>query len=198
VIGHAPADTTKATEATEAVAARIAEHWGEHSHTAVAAMIADLYDELVVFPPSWPPHRCHRVLTEAADTIATELVVLLDDYLDDDAARPQSSDHGWSIHSQDRHHGLVLALTALTEEHLHGWLSELIGDLIVDDALADPGRGEGSMTACSAKHRPPTLIVWLPHRRRGRRRPWTTAAAGVTLRCVRFRGNLIGGCAASI
>ena len=57
----------------DALAARIAADWGELTHTAVVAMIANLYTDLIVVPPSWPTHRRHTLVTEAANTTATEL-----------------------------------------------------------------------------------------------------------------------------
>lgn len=144
----------------DALAARIAEDWGQLPHTAVAAMIADLYADLIVVPPSWPTHRRHTLLTETADTTATELSALLDDYLDRDAAAPHTTEHGWSAHPEDRHHATTTALAALTEDHLTRWITDLIPALIADDVFdEDSGRSEVSMTACSAAHRPPTLMV---------------------------------------
>lgn len=105
------------------------------------------------------------MVTEAVDTTATELSALLDDYLDRDAAAAHITEHGWSAHPEDRHRTTTAALAALTEDHLSWWLTDLIPDLIADDVHDDPGRGAGSMTACSAAHRPPTLVVRRPPRR---------------------------------
>jgi hypothetical protein len=87
----------------------------------VAARIAALYQDLIVFPPSWPTHGRHAVATDAADTTATELGAVLDDYLERDAASPHTTEHGWSIRSTDRHHTTTAALAALTEDHLTWW-----------------------------------------------------------------------------
>lgn len=120
----------------EALAERIAVDWGHHTHTVLTAMIADLYTDLVVIPPQLIPQRRTAVIGDAADTTASELITLLDDYLDRETDHPPVTEYGWTTHTDTRHHAVTAMLAALTADHLTWWLTERIHDL-TDDGASD-------------------------------------------------------------
>jgi hypothetical protein len=148
------------------VADRVAAGWGhDFHHAALARAVADLYDELVSFPGGWPEHRRQAFIAEASDTTACEVTSLLDDHLDTHAA----SAFAGGCHD-DTDTDVTGWLSILTQEHLTWWCIDLLPNLIADHSADDPGRGEGSMTACGPTQRPPTTTVRLPPRR-ARQRP---------------------------
>ena len=132
----------------------IAAGWGQECHhTALAAVIANLYRDLIAFPALWPAHRRNLFTLDAADTAAGELTTLLDDYLD----TPTGSD-------------ATDSLSMLAEDYLLWQINDPLPALVAEQAVDDPGRGEGSMTACSPTQRLPTILVQLSLPR-ARRRP---------------------------
>lgn len=122
-----------------ALAARIAASWGQDfHHTPLAAVISDLYLDLIAFPPAWPEHRCAAFATDAADTTAMELTTLLDDHLD----TYTQAGHGAPFHPVTDHNDLTTGLRLLAEDHLSWQLTDQLPALIVEHAADDPGRGE--------------------------------------------------------
>lgn len=130
-------DTDQST-AVATTATRIADGWGDvFHHTALTAEIAELYKDLVDFPPTWSDHRRRSLVLDAADTTAGELTVILDDYIYREADRPPVTEYGPTMHSEDRHRAVTAMLAALTEEHLTWCLTERTPEL-----LATPEGGE--------------------------------------------------------
>lgn len=114
-----------------------AERWGQnYHHTALATAISDLYNDLIAFPAAWPPHRRNSFTLGAADTAACELTTLLDDYLDT------------YIDSK-----VEDSLSMLAEDYFIWQIDDLLPARVAEQAIDDPGRGEGSMTACSPTQR---------------------------------------------
>lgn len=126
--------TMSAAARVDAVADRIATDWGHHSHTGLTTMITELYTDLAVLPAHWTPHHRAEVLTEAADSTTSELMTLLDDYLDHEADRPLVTDYGTTMHTDDRRYAAAAMLAALTADHLTVWLRDRIIDLVTGDA----------------------------------------------------------------
>ncbi|MHA0290192.1 hypothetical protein ACXYX3_27630 (plasmid) [Mycobacterium sp. C3-094] len=112
------------------VAERIAADWGNHGHATVSAMIAELYIDVAVLPPHYTPDQRVNILTDAADTTTSELTTMLDDHIHEEADRPPVTEHGWTMHTEDRHHALTAALSNLVSSHLTWWLdSQLYGSM---------------------------------------------------------------------
>lgn len=170
---HRPEETLApdvAVRVTE-VADRVAAGWGhDFHHAALTAIVADLYDELVSFSRGWSEHRRQAFIAEAADTTASEVTSLLDDHLDTHTASGRGSPwHPVAEGCQDDT-DTTGWLSILTQEHLTWSCIDLLPAQIADHSADDPGRGEGSMTACGPTQRPPTTTVRLPPRR-ARQRP---------------------------
>ncbi len=116
-----------------ACAEHIAAGWGQdYHHTALTAVIADLYRDLITFPAPWPTHRRNLFTLDVADTAASELTALLDNHLD--------------IHADS---DATDSLGMLTEDYFIWQIDDLLPALVTEQANDDPGRGERSMTACS-------------------------------------------------
>ncbi|RAV06144.1 hypothetical protein DQP55_24385 [Mycolicibacterium sp. GF69] len=146
------------------LAARIAAGWGrDQHHTALTAAITRLYRGLIAFPAAWPEHRREAFVADTADATASILTTLLDNYLDTLADTTSRSS---SLGGDD----VIVELGLLAQDHLAWQLTEQLPELIADHTVLDPGRGEGSMTACGPRQRAATIGVRLP-RRRGRRHP---------------------------
>lgn len=103
-------------------------------------VIADLYSDQVTFPALWPAHRRNAFTGDAADTAASELTTLLDNYLD--------------THVDG---DVTISLSMLTEDYFIWQITELLPALVDEQAIDDPGRGEGSMTACRPTRRLPAF-----------------------------------------
>ncbi len=116
----------------DAVAERIATDWGHHGHRTLVAMIAELYTDLAVLPTHYTPHHSAAIITDAADTTASELSTLLDDHIQHEADRPPVTEHGWVMHADDRHHALTAALATRTADHLTWWLIDQLNDYFAD------------------------------------------------------------------
>lgn len=118
-------------EAVAVAASRIARGWGQDfHHTALTAEIAGLYENLINFPPTWPDQQRRALVLDAADNTASELTVILDDYIYREADRPPITESGSTMHSEDRHSAVTAMLAALTEEHLTWSLSERMPELL--------------------------------------------------------------------
>jgi hypothetical protein len=153
------------------VADRVAAGWGHDvHHTALTAIIADLYDDLAPFPGGWPKHRRQAFIAEASDTTACEVTSLLDEHLDTHAASGRGSPWHPAAEGCQEDTDATGWLSILTQEHLTWWCIDLLSTQIADHSADEPGRGEGSMTACGPAQRPPTTTVRLPPRR-ARQRP---------------------------
>lgn len=120
------------TDRINAAAERIATGWGHHGHCTLTAMIAELYTDLALLPTHYTPHHRAAIITDAADTTASELITLLDDCIDHEADRPLVTDHGWVMHTDDRHHALTAALATRTADHLSWWLTDQLNSFITD------------------------------------------------------------------
>lgn len=117
----------------DAVADRIADDWGHHGHSVVSAMIADLYTDLAVLPPHYTPQQRAEVITDAADTTATELTTLLDESISREADQPPVTEYGWTMHTDDRHHAITAMLAFISADHLTWWLTDRMPDLIAEN-----------------------------------------------------------------
>lgn len=91
---------------------------GHHGHNTVTTMIAKLYNEIAALPEHYTPQQRADIITDAADTPATELMTMLGDYIYQEADRPPVTEHGWVVHSDDRHTAVVATLTSRTASHL--------------------------------------------------------------------------------
>lgn len=120
------------TDRIDAVAERIATDWGHHGHRTLTAMITELYTELAVLPPHYTPQHRAAIISDAADTTASELSTLLDDCIDHEANRPLVTEYGWVMHTDDRHHALTAALATRTADHLSWWLTDQLNGFIAD------------------------------------------------------------------
>ena len=98
----------------DAVAGHIADDWGHHGHTALTAMIAELYTDLAVLPPHYTPQQRAQVITDAADTTASELTTLLDESNYQEADRPPATEYGLTMHTDDRHHAVTAMLAFIS------------------------------------------------------------------------------------
>ena len=116
----------------DAVAERIATSWGHHGHRVLAAMITELYTDLALLPPHYTPNHRAKVIADAADTTASELIALLDAHIQHEADRPPVSEYGWVMHADDRHHALTAALATWTADHLSWWLTDQLNGFIAD------------------------------------------------------------------
>lgn len=116
----------------DAAAERIATGWGHHGHSTLTAMITELYTDLAVLPPRYTPHQRAAIITDAADTTASELITLLDDCIYHEADRPPVTAHGWVMHTDDRHHALTAALASHTADHLSWWLTDQLNGFLTD------------------------------------------------------------------
>lgn len=115
-------------ERIDATAERIATDWGHHGHSTITAIITELYTELALLPRHYTPQQRAAIITDAADTTASELTTLLDDHIYQEADQPPVTEYGWVMHTDDRHTADVAALTS----HLTWWLTEQLNDFIAD------------------------------------------------------------------
>ncbi|PVB36559.1 hypothetical protein DDK07_24705 [Mycobacteroides abscessus] len=93
----------------DATAERIATDWGHHGHSTITAIITELYAELAHFPAHFNPQQRDAIITDAADTTASELTTLLDDHIYQEADQPPVTEYGWVMHTDDRHAAVVAA-----------------------------------------------------------------------------------------
>ena len=119
----------------DATAERIATDWGHHGHSTITAIITELYAELAHFPAHFNPQQRDAIITDAADTTASELTTLLDDHIYQEADQPPVTEYGWVMHTDDRHAAVVAALAS----HLTWWLTEQLNDFIADRDAASGG-----------------------------------------------------------
>lgn len=138
----------------DAVADRIATDWGHHGHTALTAMIAELYTELAVLPPHYAPHRRAEVITGAADTTAGELTTLLDEHIYQEADQPPATDYGFTTHTADRHHTVTAMLAALAADHLTWWLTYRLANFVTSGEDSGDSEGEVIDTSKSESGKP--------------------------------------------
>lgn len=125
------------TDRIDATAERIATDWAHHGHSVLTAMIAELYTDLAVLPPRYTPDQRADILTDAADSTATELMTMLDNDIYQEADRPPVTEYGWVMHTDDRHTALVAALTTHTASHLTWWLTDQLNDYLTDRETDD-------------------------------------------------------------
>lgn len=121
----------------DAVAERIAADWGHHGHTALTAMITELYTDLAILPPHYTASQRAEAITDAADTTAGELTTMLDDHINQETDRPPVTEHGWGMHTDDHHHALTAALASHTAAHLTWWLTNQLNDFITQRDAED-------------------------------------------------------------
>lgn len=127
----------------DAVADRIATHWGHHGHIALTTMIAELYTDLTVLPPPYTPQQRTQVITDAADTTASELTTILDDHIYQEADQPPATEYGLTMHTDDRHHTVTAMLAALAADHLTWWLTDQLADFVTggeDTSKSESGK----------------------------------------------------------
>lgn len=120
----------------DAVADRIATDWGHHGHTALTAIITELYTDLAALPPHYTASQRTEAITDAADTTAGELTTMLDDHINQETDQPPVTEYGWVMHTDDCHHALTAALASHTATHLTWWLNQL-NDFITERDAED-------------------------------------------------------------
>ncbi|BBZ85348.1 hypothetical protein MABM_52640 (plasmid) [Mycobacteroides abscessus] len=125
------------TNRIDATAERIATDWGHHGHNTITTMITDLYTEIAAIPTHYTPQQRADIITDAADTTATELMTMLDDYIYQEADRPPVTEHGWVMHTPDHHTAITAALTSCAANHLTWWLADQLNDYLADRETED-------------------------------------------------------------
>ncbi|MEN4472700.1 hypothetical protein [Mycolicibacterium cosmeticum] len=116
------------TDRIDATAERIAIDWGHYGHSTITAIITEIYAELAYFPVHFAPQQRDAIITDAADTTASELTTLLDDHIYQEADQPPVTEYGWVMHTDDRHTAVAAALAS----HITWWLTEQLNDFIAD------------------------------------------------------------------
>ncbi|MCV7074326.1 hypothetical protein H7H73_32715 [Mycobacterium rufum] len=120
----------------------------------VTAMIAELYTDLAVLPPHYTPQQRAEVITDAADTTATELTTLLDASIHQEADRPPVTEYGSTMHTDDRHHALTAMLATLAANHLTWWLTDRLADFVTSGGNPVDSEGEVIDTSKSESGKP--------------------------------------------
>lgn len=136
----------------EQLAERLIASWGDGmGYHDLAVAVETLYRAKLALPASWPEHRRREIIARHADLAASELVALFDDLID-----TVINDHGpryGVVPNPDDRASLV---DAARQAALSDFAAVAEYNLIDEIAAAmadDPGRGQGSMTACGPRQR---------------------------------------------
>lgn len=151
------------------MAEQFAEHviasWPDDARDLVTC-IETLYRDRLTFPPAWPDHRREAFIASHADLAACELSTLFDDLIDtvtneyglQYGVMPHPEEHSQLLHAARRH-----ALDDFRMDTVY------MDQVIAGAAAEDPGRGNGSMTACGPRQRLATITIRYSYRRRRHR-----------------------------
>jgi hypothetical protein len=129
--------------------------WGQPFSSAqwgLTEAIEVVFRQRLTFPASWPTQRCEAFIASHADRIAGQLGSVFDDLIDTVTAEYGAA-YGVMPHHEDAG---VLIDTARREALIEALTDSVVIELpdqIAQSTREDPGRGDGSMTACGPASR---------------------------------------------
>ncbi len=120
--------------------------------TDLTAALETLYRAELEFPPAWPAHRREAFIAHHADLDAGELATELDDLIDT-VTNDYGLRYGVLPHHEDAAELIDDARRNAIHSHVEHRLIYELPDEIGYAVADDPGRGDGSMTACGPAQR---------------------------------------------